>query len=118
MVKGNIVTGLGKGAYFINKYQDYLKEALGFECFPGTLNVKVDETVKHKYFKKNSLIVNEKSLGGVDFCLVKINQMYEGAVLFPHKTKHDKNIIEIVASVNLRKELKLNDGDEIECELV
>jgi len=40
-VRGRVVKGLGEGAYYIGKYSERLKDALGFEPYQGTLNLDV-----------------------------------------------------------------------------
>ncbi len=43
--KGKIVTGMGEGSYYMSlkEYKKQFKEKLGYEPFPGTLNIKLDD---------------------------------------------------------------------------
>src|SRR5919112_2498767 len=45
IIKGKIVTGMGEGSYYMSKkgYKDQFSEKLGYEPYPGTLNVKLEE---------------------------------------------------------------------------
>lgn len=38
---GEVVSGLGEGAYYVRQYEPLIEEYLGFKPFPGTLNVKI-----------------------------------------------------------------------------
>ena len=66
--------------------------------------------------KKISIVPEDG--GQVDCYLVRIQNQFDGAIVLPHKTEHEKNVIELIAPVNLREELLVKDGDEVECELV
>mgnify|MGYP001558660714 FL=1 len=114
-VTGKVVSGVGEGAFYVEKYLPYLEGALGFTCYPGTLNMKVLRKPDFDGFKK--VTIKPEELGEVDCYFVSIGG-YDGAIVIPHKTRHDGSIIEIVSAVNLREELKLKNGDEVVCELV
>ena len=116
IIKGKLITGLGKGQYFIPKYNSEFQKYLGFLCYPGTVNIKVKEI--HTFPTGKKIEIKPQQGGQVDCYLVNINKVLKGAIVIPHKTIHAKDIIEIVAPVNIREELYLNDGDEITCELV
>lgn len=116
IIKGKVVSGLGKGQIYIPQYLPYFETMLGFTCFPGTLNMKVEELPVLDPTKKISIVPDESE--AVDCYLVTINNQFDGAIVIPHKTEHEKNIIELIAPVNLREELKVHDGDEVQCELV
>ncbi|MBU1622764.1 MAG: CTP-dependent riboflavin kinase [Nanoarchaeota archaeon] len=117
MITGKVVSGIGKGKYYIEMYQDYLEKKLGFTSFLGTLNLKVDD-INLPQDKKILIIPKEKNWSKVDCYLVTINNKYKGAIIIPHKTEHGKDIIELIATENLRQKLNLENGDEIQCELV
>ena len=116
-IQGNVVSGLGKGRMYVRQYQDYFEKFLGFRCYPGTLNLQIDKLPSFNYDKKIA-IVPTKPFGIVDCYRIRINKKYEGAIIIPHKTRHGKEIIEIVAPINIREQLHVNDGDELTCELV
>ena len=117
-IRGKVTSGLGEGQKYVEKYIPYFEQALGFTCFPGTLNIKVGKLPQFNGFKKYTLAPTEPNLFPVDCYLVLINGEYDGAIIIPHKTDHDKDTIEVVAPVELRDTLNLKDGDEILCELV
>ena len=90
---------------------------LGFTCYPGTLNINVKNKPFFEEAKKLVIKPNEEDLSQVDCYVVKINESTNGAIVIPHKTIHNHEIIELVAPVYLREKLNLHDGDEIPCEL-
>ena len=116
IIQGNVISGTGKGQIYIPQYLSYFETMLGFTCFPGTLNIRVKEIPSFDQSKKISIVPDDG--GAVDCYLVTINNQFDGAIVIPYKTEHEKNIIELIAPVNLREELKVQDGDELQCELV
>ena len=122
VIEGSIVTGLGEGAYYIDVYSSKLKTALGFRPHLGTLNVKVtdDESRKAVSRMKNTppLVVNGfthegRTFGDVICYRVKINRDIEGAVVIAQRTHHSEEILEVVAPVNIRAELNIEDNDKV-----
>ena len=122
LIKGTIVRGLGEGTYFMSMqhYQKEIKKKLGFKAYPGTLNLKVDVKQINSLKNFNKIEINgfkqkNKTFGGADCYKAQIKNI-NGAIIIPHLTKH-KNIIEFIAPVHLKSELKLKDGDKIKVEL-
>ncbi|MBU7023858.1 MAG: CTP-dependent riboflavin kinase [Theionarchaea archaeon] len=122
-VKGQLVSGMGEGHYYISRkgYTDQFEDNLGFRPFPGTLNLLLE--------REHDLVVREmldncpyvriegfedegRTFGDVKCYPISI-QGVQGAILSPLRTHHPKNVIEIIAPVYLRKELGLNDGDDV-----
>ncbi len=117
-IRGTVVSGAGEGKWYVEKYLPYFEETLGFTCHPGTLNVKVAQLPVFEGFQKLTITPKEADLVPVDCYLVRINGEHDGAITIPQKTRHGKDILEIVAPVDLRESLGLKDGDEFVCELV
>ena len=122
VIEGQIVTGIGEGAYYIDVYSAKLKNALGFKPYLGTLNVKVtdDDSRKAVSRMKNSppLVLNGfrfkgRTFGDVICYRVKINDEIEAAVVIAQRTHHSEDILEIVAPVDIRKALGLLDDDTV-----
>ena len=116
-IKGLLVTGLGEGAFFMSKghYKKEIKKMLGFEAYPGTFNIKSEDAPKFGRLK--NIIIEGYESGGKKFgrlvCYIAKLKNIEGAIIIPEFTRHDKKIIEFIAPVYLRSELKLKDGDAI-----
>ncbi|MEM2577176.1 MAG: DUF120 domain-containing protein, partial [Candidatus Bathyarchaeia archaeon] len=51
-LEGKVFSGLGEGAYYISQpeYKKQFIEKLGFNPYPGTLNVKIEECYLRKVF--------------------------------------------------------------------
>ena len=116
LIKGIVSSGLGKGSHFTPQYNESLKEVISFIPFPGILNLAVNNYPFLPEDKKIFITPEKIDLYPIDIYPIKIQNIYKGYIIKPHKTQH-KNIVEIVAAVNLREKLKLNNGDEITCEL-
>ena len=121
-LSGVLTTGLGEGAFFMSMghYRNEIRQKLGFDAYPGTLNIKTNGKVSFGGLSKiriEGYTSNEKKFGGAICYRAKLKNI-EGAIIVPDLTKHDKKIIEFIAPVYLRSELKLEDGDEITIELL
>lgn len=121
---GMVTTGFGEGAFFVKK-QGYFKqfeEKLGFAPFPGTLNLKLNEKEVEKKLKLETtphVKINRFTEKGKTYCALKcwpciINRKFKGAVLKPGRTMHPIEILEVIAPVDLRKELKLENESKVE----
>jgi riboflavin kinase len=120
---GIIVSGLGEGTFFMSMqyYKNEIKDKLGFNAYPGTLNLKVRK--EYIDLLKNKLPIridvfksNNKTFGGVSCYKAKIKNV-NGSIIIPDLTKH-KNIIEFIAPVHLKSKLKLKDGDKLTIKLI
>ena len=123
VINGIIARGLGEGTYFMSMhhYQQEIKKRLGFRAYPGTLNLKVSRSQRNSFKKINPIKIdgfkkNNKIFGGADCYKAKIKNIH-GSVIVPHLTKH-KNVIEFIAPVHIKSELKIKDGDKIKLELL
>ena len=121
VIEGIVVAGLGEGAYFMSMehYKNEIKKKLGFDAFPGTLNIK---TAQIDLFKKLTPIIisgfkkDDKTFGGVSCYKAKIDDV-DGAIIIPHINKHKEDIIEFISSIHVKSKLNIKDGDKIKIEL-
>ena len=123
-VKGAIVSGLGEGAYFMSMehYKQEIKKILGFEAYPGTLNIKIkenrDELLKNtNTIKITGYTLNNKTFGGASCSKAKIKSI-NGAIIVPDINKTPQNILEFIAPVHIKSALNLNDNDEVEINFI
>ena len=118
-IDGEVTTGLGKGAHFLSQefYTKEFEKNLGFIPFPGTLNVIVSEEhldeINEVKANCENLIKSDEGFGAVKFIEAKINDDIDGAIVFPAKTTHEENYLEVIAECRLRDELDLDDGDKV-----
>jgi riboflavin kinase len=122
VVEGIVETGLGEGAFFMSMphYKKEIREKTGFDAYPGTLNIKVtpESVAKAKssnFSRIERFTQDSRQFAGVNCHSAKINNI-KGAVIFPDFTRH-KNVLEFIAPIHLRTELKLKDKDLIKVEL-
>jgi len=127
-LEGVVFTGLGEGAYYVGQpeFLSKFQERLGFKPFIGTLNVRL----KKEHLKDRNLM---ESVSGVEIegfrngtrsfgpskCFpATINGEADVWVVTPLRTHYGEDVIEILAPVNLRKKLKLKDGDTVRISFV
>ncbi|NPA74792.1 MAG: DUF120 domain-containing protein [Euryarchaeota archaeon] len=123
---GEVITGLGEGKYYIMKhgYRTQIENKLMFTPFPGTLNVKVHPAYKENILemrrrdgiKIEGFVENGRRYGNVIAYFCTIND-YPAAVIIPEMS-HYTDVVEIIADVNLREKIKLEDGSEVKIEVL
>tara|TARA_B100001964_G_C14231262_1_gene600155 strand:+ start:1612 stop:1998 length:387 start_codon:yes stop_codon:yes gene_type:complete len=123
VLEGIVISGLGKGAVFmsIDYYKKEIKEKLGFDPYPGTLNLKIDKQQTTLLNKVNPIKIegykkDNKTFGGAKCYNAQINNI-SGCIIIPDLTEHEEDMVEFIAPANIKEELKINDGDKIKIEL-
>jgi riboflavin kinase len=121
--RGKVFTGLGEGGYYVSLH-GYAKQflgRLGFEPFPGTLNLRLSspaqmEQRRQLQFLKGIEIQGfddgSRTYGPVTCFRAKFEKDYPAAVLGIERTHYDDSVMEVISAVNLRKTLGLREGDE------
>lgn len=128
-LEGTVFTGLGEGAYYISKerYRKQFLEKLGFDPYPGTLNLKLtsDYDVKTRLeleaypsIEVEGFRSENRTFGSVKCYPAIIGNRVKGAVITALRSHYDSSVIEIVAPVCLRKHLKLKDGHKVKVEVL
>lgn len=127
-LEGEVVSGVGEGAYYMDLegYRKQFKRRLGFEPYPGTLNIQLSE----------SSLLQRKILDSIDSTNIKgfedgkrtygdvrcfkalIQGSIVGAVVIIDRTHYSTSILEVIAPVQLRKELKLKDGNMVRVKIL
>jgi CTP-dependent riboflavin kinase len=127
-ISGEVASGLGKGAYFIQLewVRARLAEVMGAPPFPGTLNLRVAADARGQLFAARQRLapILPPDAGNCPGYLASVHlraaapgargvrEVVAWAVL-PEATAH-ADIIEIVSPHFLREHLSLGDGDRIE----
>ena len=113
---GRVFTGQGEGKKYIALLwvKQQIKEKLGFNPYPGTLNLRLDEeNVKCRVLlekeAKLRLCHSEGYCTGLLF-KASLDGVTVGVVI-PQVENYPENVLEVVASVNLKQEFWLRDGD-------
>ena len=124
--EGHIITGMGEGAYYISLkgYKQQFKEKLGYEPYPGTLNIKLNSSLyveaKKEMLKYPSINIEGFSDQSRTFGWVKCYPAYindsdniNSSILILERTHYDDSIIEIIAPFSIKEHLSLKNGDYI-----
>jgi len=114
---GTLVSGLGEGAYYVRAYAKKIHKLLGFTPYPGTLNLKVKSSLPKRSGFDGEIIPGftegERSFGSISLVLGTLKKGKDEVPcvwIIPERTHHiDK--MELISPINLRKKLKLKDGD-------
>ena len=121
--RGEVFTGLREGAYYISLrgYRNQFREALGFEPFPGTLNLRLSDPLMTDQRERLKILPGvevkgfedgKRTYGPVKCFRAKVSGRYPGGVLAIERTHHDSSVLEVISPVNLRRVLGLKDGDQ------
>jgi riboflavin kinase len=127
-LEGTVFTGLGEGAYYILKepYRKQFIEKLGFDPYPGTLNLKLTtdydlktrtEIEAYPAIEIQGFKNEDRTFGLVKCYPVKINNKVKGALIFALRSHYDRLVLEVIAPTYLRKELNLKDGHKVKVEV-
>jgi riboflavin kinase len=129
ILEGTVFEGLGEGAYYISlePYRKQFIEKLGFDPYPGTLNLKL--TTEYDIKARSELeaypaieiegFKNENRTFGLVKCYpVILENKVKGALISALRSHYDASVIEIIAPVCLRKYLKLKDGHKVKVEVL
>jgi len=121
-VKGRVTRGLGEGKKFTQLpwVKRLIQEKIGFEPYPGTLNLRLSSdaqifTLLEK-FSGIRISPREGFASGRIYKALIAGEVH-GAVVRPEVPNYPEDVLEILASVNLREEFNLRDGDEVEIKI-
>jgi len=128
-LEGTVFTGLGEGAYYISQehYRKQFIEKLGFDPYPGTLNLKLttdydtrarDELEAYPAVEVEGFMSEDRTFGSVKCYPVIIKNQVKGALISALRSHYDASVLEIIAPVPLRKRLKLKDGYKVKVEVL
>lgn len=131
-LSGEVTTGMGEGKYYISLegYSKQFREKLGYEPFPGTLNIDLnDESIR----KKKSLSYvdgikieewedEERSYGAAICYPASISnggkeKQVKGHVIEPKRTHHSRSTLELISPMKLLDELELEEGEKVKVEI-
>lgn len=124
--EGTVVSGMGEGAYYMSLegYRKQFKEKLGFEPYPGTLNVKLIDQIfmnarreigRYPSVFINGFSDNMRTYGWVKCYKANINKgaVNNAAALVLERTHYDDSMLEIIAPICLKEAIRIQNGDRI-----
>ncbi len=123
---GKVFQGLGEGAYYVGLegYKKQFSKVLGFDSYPGTLNVRLENPSQMEQKKElrgfDGLRIEGFESGGRTYGGARCYQATIGkdklpaAVLVIDRTHYDDSVLEIISPRYLREALGLKDGDQVE----
>jgi riboflavin kinase len=128
-LEGVVFTGLGEGAYYVTRdhYRRQFIEKLGFDPYPGTLNLKLlsDYDIKtrkeldaYPAIEIEGFKTEERTFGPVKCYPAVIENRVKGALITALRTHYDSSVIELIAPICLRKHLALKDGHKVKVEVL
>jgi len=128
-LEGILFSGLGEGAYYVTKegYRKQFMEKLGFDPYPGTLNLKLtteydvktmSELEAYPAIEIQGFKDESRTFGSVKCYPAIINNKEKGAVVYALRSHYNTSVLEIIAPVFLRGRLKLKDGNKVKVEIL
>jgi riboflavin kinase len=128
-LEGTVFTGLGEGAYYISKeqYRKQFIEKLGFDPYPGTLNLKLttdydikthDELEAYPAIEVGGFKSEDRTFGSVKCYPVIVDNKEKGALISALRSHYDASVLELIAPIPLRRQLRLKDGHKVKVEVL
>jgi riboflavin kinase len=130
--QGNVVSGMGEGAYYMSLegYRKQFKEKLGYVPFPGTLNVRLVDQLfmnarRELGMHPPSVFIDGFNDGTRTYGWVKCyraivngnNAIKDAAVLVLERTHYDDAMLEVIAPVPIKQTAGIKNGDRIEVQV-
>ena len=126
-LRGTVTSGMGEGRHYItlSGYMEQFREKLGYEPYPGTLNVDLTEESIRSRARLDAIEPitiegweSEDRTYGPAYCypaaIETDGTRYEDLhVITPERTHHGDDHLELIAPDELREELDLTDGTEV-----
>ena len=123
LFEGKVFSGFFEGAYYLcqGDYRDQIMEKIGFDPYPGTLNLRLDESELEKRRRVELMPAihlrgfkdEERAFGSARCYPVVINEEVEGALIVAERTTYDLTVMEIISPIYLRGHFGLEDGDKV-----
>ncbi len=128
-IRGIVLDGLGQGRAFtqLDWVRQQFRDKLGFDPYPGTLNVRVKDAGALTSLRARQAIAIEPAAG---YCAAKclrvrvyrersrmLNGRVDAAWIIPDVPNYPCDLIELMAPMSLRDALGVRAGDEVKVEI-
>ena len=130
-LEGNVASGMGEGAYYMSLegYRKQFKEKLGYEPYPGTLNIRLSEQIfmnarrelgKHPAIFLDGFSDGTRTYGWVKCYRAIINDgtVDKAAVLVLERTHYDDSMLEVIAPESIKQAARIKNGDKIKVQVL
>jgi hypothetical protein len=121
LIRGIVRSGQSQGSPFtqLDWVRRQFRDKLGFDPYPGTLNLHVQDRIALAAVRAQPPIVIEPGQAG--YCAAhvyraRVNGQVTAAWIIPVVPDYADDVVELMASVSLRGALNLKDGDSVEIE--
>jgi len=121
--EGVVFSGLYEGAYYIGLrgYREQIREKMGFDPYPGTLNLRLKEAdieLRQRLERLPPIILEgfkdrERAFGAARCYPAVVNDDVGGAIIMAERTTYDRLVMEVISTVYLRRHFGLEDGDKV-----
>jgi len=128
--EGSVVSGMGEGAYYMSLegYRRQFKEKLGYEPYPGTLNVRLTDQIfmnsrrelgKHPSIFLDGFSDGTRTYGWVKCYRAAINDgaVDNAAVLVLERTHYDDSMLEVIAPMSIKQAAGIKNGQRVKVEV-
>ena len=128
--EGNVISGMGEGAYYMSLegYRRQFREKLGYEPYPGTLNVRLTDQIhmngrlelgKHPSIFINGFSDGTRTYGWVKCYRATINDgaIDNAAVLVLERTHYDDSMLEVIGPISIKQAAGIKNGDRIKVQV-
>jgi riboflavin kinase len=119
-IRAQVIEGQGHGKQLVNLdwVRDQIRDKFGFTPYPGTLNLRMNSSDMASFQiytqTHEGISIGSSHDGCEGLCYrIRVNGL-TGIILIPQVPDYPRKQLEIIAPVNLRNALSLDDGDEIE----
>jgi riboflavin kinase len=126
LLNGAVVSGIGEGKYYMSlgPYKEQFSAVLGFEPYPGTLNIRLapsSMTVRKKidaldWTRIKGFSTDGRTFGDARCIPCRIGTIKCGIVV-PGRTHYPDDLIEVIAPIALRRKLGVEDNDSVNVEV-
>ena len=117
VLKGTVFSGIGKGRHFVDLpwVRKQFQEKLGFNPYPGTLNLRLSKKSDlDELTKAGGITISPREGYHEGKCFRALMGEVGGAVVIPDLREYPPNLLEVIAPVNMRERLGLQDGMKLE----
>jgi riboflavin kinase, archaea type len=127
--EGSVVSGMGEGAYYMSLegYRKQFKEKLGYEPYPGTLNIRLTDQLfmnaRRELGSHPSIFVDgfgdgTRTYGWVKCYRATINgKVDNAAVLVLERTHYDDSMLEVIAPMSIKDAAGIKNDDRIKVQV-